>query len=100
MCSRLILIRHFLCSTDCMEGDILLYDGSTLSNNHSNGTVLVCLDNEYGTVCDDWWDPLDATVVCTQLGFSATGLFLMVTSSNGFHIPFHRFHPSSSFWPG
>ena len=61
--------------TDCRDGEVLLYDGSTLSANHSNGTVLVCLDNEYGTVCDDWWDPLDATVVCTQLGFSPTGLF-------------------------
>ena len=58
---------------DCSDGEVLLYDGTTLSTNHSNGTVLVCVDNEYGTVCDDWWDPLDATVVCTQLGFSANG---------------------------
>ena len=59
--------------TDCIDGDILLYDGSTLSRNHTNGTVLVCLDNVYGTVCDDFWDPLDATVVCTQLGFPPSG---------------------------
>ncbi|CAI8040121.1 Fibrillin-1, partial [Geodia barretti] len=70
-------------SCDCGDGEVLLYDGSRLSTNHSNGTVLVCLDNEYGTVCDDWWDPLDATVVCTQLGFSATGSLPVVRSGLG-----------------
>ena len=66
-------LMPFYFYTDCRDGDILLYDGSTLSPNHSNGTVLVCLDNVYGTVCDDFWDPLEATVVCTQLGFLASG---------------------------
>ena len=59
--------------TGCSDGELLLYDGITLSYNHSNGTVLVCVDNEYGTVCDDWWDPLDASVVCNQLGYSSNG---------------------------
>ena len=65
--------KHSHFHTDCRDGDILLYDGYTLSSDHSNGTVIVCLNNVYGTVCDDFWNPLDATVVCTQLGFTPNG---------------------------
>ena len=60
--------------TVCNNGDILLYNGTTLSADFSGGTVLVCLDNVYGTVCDDFWDTLDASVVCSWLGFNPTGM--------------------------
>ena len=30
----------------------------------------ICLNNEWGTVCDEMWDATDAGVVCRQLGHS------------------------------
>jgi hypothetical protein len=53
----------------CTDGAILLEGGST----SASGTVKVCYNNTYGTVCDDYWDDLDASVVCNYLGLSATG---------------------------
>ena len=56
-----------------MNGSLLLFNGSHLSLNFTEGTVLVCYDNIYGAVCDDFWDELEARVVCNQLGLTSTG---------------------------
>lgn len=50
----------------CLDGDIRLMNGSASS--FSKGRVEICINNQYGSVCNDRWDERDATVVCRQLG--------------------------------
>ena len=51
----------------CQEGDLRLANESA---DGLGGRVEVCLDDFWGTVCDDGWDMRDATTVCRQLELS------------------------------
>ena len=53
----------------CTTGQLRLA-GSNIPN---EGRVEICISNEWGTVCDDFWGSADASVVCRQLGYTSQG---------------------------
>ena len=56
-------------NTSCLEGDVRLVDGQ----NQYEGRVEICLNNVWGSVCDDGLYTSYTGVVCRQLRYGMNG---------------------------
>ena len=50
----------------CVENEIRLVGGAK----ESQGRVEICRTEAWNTICDGFWSPEEASVVCKQLGYS------------------------------
>ena len=60
----------FLVLSGCTQGEVRLVGGA----NYTEGRVEICLNDEWGTVCNQTWNETDASVVCRQLGLLSRGI--------------------------
>ena len=66
VCSHSLLFTSAVLGS---HGTVRLIDGLI----PEEGTVEVCVNAVWSSVCDSSWDYKDAFVVCQQLGYPATG---------------------------
>ena len=60
----------FLQMIGCVEGNVRLSGGY----NYLEGRVEICMNNEWGTVCNQMWNDTNAIVVCRQLRLKSAGI--------------------------
>ncbi len=71
--STVLFLASGTAAGDCSTGDIRLMNATDTSTTRA-GRLEVCINNAWGTVCDDRFNSLDAAVACTQLeGFNSSG---------------------------
>ena len=61
-------IAGVICQQPCSYGDARLSGGSS----DFEGRVELCLEQGWGTVCDNGWSTADGKVMCRQLGYSTS----------------------------
>jgi len=67
---------------ECNDTDVRLV-GGVESMTETFGRVEICFGGTWGTVCDDFWDDVDASIVCTQTGLSLEGAIALFSATFG-----------------
>ena len=68
--------HHPLYPGVCVDGAVRLIDAQGAAVTRGSirkGRVEVCINETWGTVCDESWSRNDAKVVCAQLGHLTSG---------------------------
>ena len=59
---------------NCTEGETRIVND--FSTDKFSGRVEVCINGQWGSICDDGWGLNEAHVVCSQFGFTSYGMNL------------------------
>ena len=66
--------------SNCTYGDVRLVDGS----NQYEGRLEVCINDQWGTVCDNSWSTTDASTICKQLEYAYTSSMIQLYHLHGY----------------
>lgn len=62
-------------------GDLRLVRGTNADSLFSSGRLEIYVNGQWGTVCDDFFDQIDANVACQQLGFVGATSYIRSSSA-------------------
>ena len=68
-----LMLYSYVHVDSCSEGEVRLVGPSSAFA----GRVEICIEYIWTTVCDDFWDGQDASVLCRQLGYTPYGMFCL-----------------------
>ena len=87
---------------NCSDGELKLADPiDSETYGTREGRVEICINNAWGTVCNNAFNIPDALVACEQLvGFQSEGIILLLSTFNylySSHKPFHSIIIGNSY---
>lgn len=67
--------------TEPEYGDLRLVRGTYTDSLLTSGRLEIYVNGQWGTICDDFFDQIDANVACQQLGFIGATSYIRSSSA-------------------